>query len=490
MRQRTRHRVTRGMFPVLSGVFVLAGVGVLIAGCGRVPSYDEAIVIALGDPSNEGGFKRMAGKFQDSVKPVRVELQGAQNYEQWLAIQFIGGKPPAILNIMAPLSWLYGAHENRLEAFDPHLDRINPMTGERWRDQFLPGVLDVCRASDGRIYVIPFDVVKVAFYYNKNIFAALNLEPPNTWSEFMEVCRIIDEESERVFGYRVTPCAVGNSQPSGVVIWNMGTFCDSLFRPRIPDLDMPKPDPEHEGQFLEPDGFIDEEELTRGYHLGIIDPMGPEFESMWRLFKDWSKYWMPGFNGLGDADVRPLFLQQRAAMAMDGSWWCKTLPKNLEDLGPGKEFEFGVFPLPPVYEDYPHFNHPFGSLGAVGNGLAVTNTYDRQTVEDAVSVVRFFSTPPILLEASATLNLPTVRGYDLPERYEGFRPLIDGTYPFLKFVERWFPDALSGDLWFREFQRYLDGRLTLDQYRERTAAIIREGIDRAVIQNNYDTSRW
>jgi ABC-type glycerol-3-phosphate transport system substrate-binding protein len=473
-------------------VFLVPGIILPLAGCGRrVPSYDEAIVIALGDPSNEAAFKRMAARFKGAHKPIRVELQGAQDYTQWLAIQFIGGKPPPILNIMAPLSWLYGAHEQTLVAFDPYLEQLNPLTGEPWGDQFLPGVLDVCRAPDGRIYVIPFDVVKVAFFYNKSIFRALELEPPATWAEFMDVCRSVDERSEGVLGYHVTPCAVGNSQPSGVVVWNLGTFCDSLFRPKIPELDTRKPDPENPRRSLEPDGFIDEEELTRGYKLGIIDPMGAEFVSVWRLFKDWSQFWVPDFNGMNDMDVRPKFLQQRAAMAMDGSWWCKTLPMDLENLGPGKEFDFGVFPLPPVTdESYPHFHHPFGSLGAVGNGLAVTNVYDQRTVDDSVALVRFFSTPPILLEASQTLNLPTVKGYDLPERYEGFRPLIDGTFPFLKFVERWFPDAQSQDLWFREFQRYLDDRISLDEYRRRTDAITKEGVERAIIQNNYDTSRW
>jgi len=481
---------SRGLI-VVGAIGMGALVAFVVAGTGNVPSYDEAIVIALGDPSNEEAFKRMAAGYEGAEKPIRIELQGAQNYEQWLAIQFIGGKPPAILNIMAPLSWLYGAHENRLVAFDPYLDAVNPMTGQPWRDQFLPGVLDVCKASDGRIYVIPFDVVKVAFFYNKSIFEALDLGIPTRWSQFMEVCREIDERSEDVVGYHVTPCAVGNSQPSGVVLWNLGTFCDSLFRPKIPELDTRKPDPEHPGKFLEPDGFIDEEELTRGYKLRIIDPMGPEFVSVWRLFKDWSKYWVPDFNGMSDMDVRPKFLQQRAAMAMDGSWWCKTLPDDLNDLGPGREFDYGVFPLPPVFdESYPYFHHPFGSLGSVGNGLSVTSVYDRRTIDDSVGLVRYFSTPPVLLEASATLNLPTVKGYELPPRYEGFRPLIDGTFPFLKFVERWFPDAQAQDLWFREFQRYLDDRLTLDEYRKRVNEIVMEGVERAIVQNNYDTSRW
>lgn len=462
-----------------------------LAGCGsRVPSYENAIVMVVGDPSVEAPYKRMAAGFQGAHKPVRVELQCAQDYAQWLAIQFIGRKPPAVVTTGTELAALYGAHERQLVAFDPYLDRANPLTGRPWRDQFVPGVLDVCRAPDGRIYVIPFDVVKVAFFYNRDMFEALDLAVPRTWAEFMEVCRQIQDRSEAVLGYRVTPMAVGNSMPSGVVLWNLGTFCDSLFRPKVAELDTEKFD-RLTGETTPPDGFIDREELTRGYHLGLIDPLGPEFVSLWRLFKDWSRYWVRDFNALGDMDVRPLFLRQRCAIAMDGSWWAKTLPRDLNNVTPDKQFEFGVFPLPPVTEEsYPHFHQPFGALGAVGNGFSVTNFYDEQTTEDAVALVRYCSTPPVILEASAKLNLPTVKGYPLPERYEGFRPLIDGTYPFLQFVESWFPDPQSQDEWFKLFQQYLGDRLTLDEYRHAVAEAIARGVERAIVQYRYDVGRW
>lgn len=475
---------------VAIGALCLAGVA-LLASCGRVPSYENALVLVVGDPSVEASFRRMVASFDGATRPVRVELQSAQDYHQWMTLQFIGRRPPSILSAGAEISWRFGAHEDALVALDPYLDRENPLTGKPWREQFVPGVLDVCRAPDGRIYVIPFDVVKVAFFYNKRIFAALDLTPPTTWAEFMAVCQRIQDHGEAALGYPVTPLAVGNSVPSGVVMWNLATFCDSLFRPLIPRLDTRKPDKENPGRTLDPDGFIDQEELTRGYKLGLIDPRGPEFDSLWRLYKDWTRYWVKDFNAMRDEDTRPLFYQQRCAIAMDGSWWAKQLPLDLADLPAEKRFEFGVFPLPPVTdESYPHFNHPFGSLGSVGNGLAVANAYGQQAIEEAVALVRHCSTPPVLLEASAALNLPTVKDIELPERYAGFRPLIDGTFPFLRFVENWFPDARASDEWFKLFQGYLGGRLDLETYREQTARVIEQGVERAIVNNKYDTARW
>lgn len=55
---------------------------------------------------------------------------------------------------------------------------------------------------DGKVYGIPLDTMANVVFYNKDIFEELNLEVPETYSEFIDVCKALDEA-----GYAA--CAAG-----------------------------------------------------------------------------------------------------------------------------------------------------------------------------------------------------------------------------------------------------------------------------------------
>jgi len=54
-------------------------------------------------------------------------------------------------------------------------------------------------SADGTIYAIPFVGVTHGVYYNKGIFRKHGLNPPETWDQFINVCRTLKEKGETVF---------------------------------------------------------------------------------------------------------------------------------------------------------------------------------------------------------------------------------------------------------------------------------------------------
>ena len=135
----------------------------------------------------------------------------------------------------------------KLVCLDPLLDRPNPYTGQRWRDMYFQARLDSVRDAHGKLYIAPLNQVKTAIFYNKAVFAACGLEPPDTFEQLMDLSRILRQN-----GY--VPLGVGNVAMSELVAWCSSVFFDSVYRDEIPELDV-----------LRPDGRVDGEEVLRGY---------------------------------------------------------------------------------------------------------------------------------------------------------------------------------------------------------------------------------
>ena len=70
---------------------------------------------------------------------------------------------------------------------EPALDHEEPLS-----DVILPGTLDMF-ALDGEIYLLPYMYNTVQFWYDKRVFAELELEVPATWDELMLICDALNE---------------------------------------------------------------------------------------------------------------------------------------------------------------------------------------------------------------------------------------------------------------------------------------------------------
>jgi len=290
--------------------------------CGRVGEGKTVVRMTIWGTDAEEPLKELAREYE-TLHPdrhIEIELQTGQSYDIWMTIQLISGNPPQIMQSQWYWSWTFG-HKGKLLQVDPILERVNPYTGKRWIDQFYKARLDSVRDPQGRLFIIPHDQVKTAMFYNKNIFRKLNLTPPKTWHEFMQLCQRIEDA-----GY--IPIGVAGVSTTGIIEWNVNVFFDSVYRDEVSQLDV-----------LHPDGFVDLEETIRGYRKGIINPLDEQYKEIWRIFKSWSCYWQKGFVSASETDVSRLFLDSRCVMVMDGVWRVKYLKLDIEDLPKEKQFE-------------------------------------------------------------------------------------------------------------------------------------------------------
>lgn len=75
------------------------------------------------------------------------------------------------------------------------------------------GVSDDIKESftvDGKIYAVPYSIIYNTIIYNKNVFSQYNLEVPETFDEFLNVCQTLKDNG-------VTPIALKNDSWAGFI---------------------------------------------------------------------------------------------------------------------------------------------------------------------------------------------------------------------------------------------------------------------------------
>jgi ABC-type glycerol-3-phosphate transport system substrate-binding protein len=403
-----------------------------------------------------------------------LDLQPGREYDMWMRVQILGRRPPPVMQAQWGELTQYIRNDRLLWA-DPLLDEVNPYTGEVWRSMYYQGRLNSVRDPRGRLFIIPLNQVKTAVFYNKNIFQECGIEPPRTFAELLEISETLKKK-----GY--VPMGVGNVQMAELVAWNTSVFFDSVYRDEIPLVDV-----------LHPDGNVDAEEIMRGYMKGIIDPEDEQYQEIWRIFKLWSTTWNPDFNGVHGDVVRRLFLDSKVVMLLTGCWMVQHLRLDINDLAPEKQFEFGVLPLPNVTEETSrYFHQPLGSIGSVGVGFVLPADADENQREAGIDWLRFLTIPESVevLQKESSM-LPCIHGVDLSPEMEGFFPLMDGTFPDLRYQEGYmFPDSEAADRWFRDFQLYLEGNMDLEELTRRWKPECLEGVERLIELEGFDPATW
>ncbi|MFN8493305.1 MAG: ABC transporter substrate-binding protein [Caldilineaceae bacterium] len=72
----------------------------------------------------------------------------------------------------------------------------------------IPASIQKASVHDGKQYYLPTGFGWEAIYYNKQIFAKYNLQPPKTWEEFLKLCDTLLSHGE-------TPLAISGSEYTG-----------------------------------------------------------------------------------------------------------------------------------------------------------------------------------------------------------------------------------------------------------------------------------
>ncbi|UYZ13237.1 extracellular solute-binding protein [Brevibacillus sp. WF146] len=157
--------------------------------------------------------------------------------------------------------------------------------------------LDAARGSDHKVYGVPLSINSAVIFYNKKLFADNGLQPPQTWDEFLQVCRALQQKGiipiaqsgKAAYLLSITHSVIGISAYGG------GDFVDKMVK--------------GETTFKDP-AFLDS--------IKKMQELAPFFP--------------PDFVGIDDKDAQALFYTGKAAMYINGSYRLETFEKQNPDM--------------------------------------------------------------------------------------------------------------------------------------------------------------
>ncbi len=169
-----------------------------------------------------------------------------------------------------------------------------------------PTALDAVRSREnGQVYGVPFAIQVLQMYYNKAIFAELELEVPTTWDEFIAVNEAIADA-----GY--IPMAL-----TGKDAWMLPIFHSVIGA-----------------------GTYGGNAFVEGILEGETSFENPAFVDSLQAVKDVQPFLPPDVTAVSYSDSQNLFVNELAAMFPGGSW------EGAFFLDQNPELDLGVFAVP------------------------------------------------------------------------------------------------------------------------------------------------
>ncbi len=161
-------------------------------------------------------------------------------------------------------------------------------------------------------------------------------------------------------------------------------------------------------------GSLSEMEYTHGVLKGIFKATDPRVGEYFRIMKEWSQYWEPGYAAPPElvAETAAEFLKGNVAMTTVGSWRIATILNY-----PNRGFEFGTFFMPPIDKDFSTFatGEPIRRHG--GNGqpagaqlvpayIATQTQKDPDKFAAALDLLQYVSAPKSIEFYCSQLLIP------------------------------------------------------------------------------------
>ncbi|MBW4839490.1 MAG: extracellular solute-binding protein, partial [Paenibacillaceae bacterium] len=217
------------------------------------------------------------------------------------------------------------------------------------KDQFVPGATDAY-AVQGRTYGLPIELNISPIYYNKAIFEKYHLEVPQTYDQFLDVIRTLNDNG-------VTPIALGNRDRWTGSMWYM-YLADRLGGPETLKKAI-----DRSGTFEDPALIQAAAEIQK-----LVD----------------MNAFIKGFNGLSNEEGKSVFLNEQAAMFLAGTWEVPNFTSN-PDVPQNFKQNVGFFKFPTFAGGKGDIN---SWVGGPGVGLFVAE--NSKIKDEAKKFVEYF----------------------------------------------------------------------------------------------------
>lgn len=290
--------------------------GWLFLGGASLAQARETVSITLMFSSGDqrGVFNRQARLFEKENPDIEVVIRDKEqeyykiNMEKWLA-----AKDP-----QSDILYWFGGTKLRWFVAKGWIEPVTDLWRRQGYDKTFTRAAKLAVSTEDQVYGLPVSYYQWGFYYRKSIFRQLNLEPPKTWGEFIELGAVLK-------GKGITPVALGSSDR-----WPVAGWFDYL------DLRV--------------NGLAFHKRLMDG-KVPYTDPRVKEVFRYWRQLID-EKFFLDSHARLDWRGALPYLYRGKAGMVFMGNFLVPQLPEGIrEDIG---FFRFPqIKPGLPNYEDAP-----------------------------------------------------------------------------------------------------------------------------------------
>lgn len=289
------------------------------------------------------------------------------------------------------------------------------MNQDGFVDRFLPAGIAQATYQD-KIWAVPVENIAVAmFFYNKEVFAANNIEIPTTIAELEAVAETLKANG-------VIPFSLANKTK-----WT-GSMYYMYLVDRIGGADVfaNAANRQNNGTFLD-----------------------PAFTRAGTIIQDWVNrdFFNEGFNGLDEdsGQSRALLYAGRAAMTLMGSWIVSTINSENPDFLPN----LGVFPFP-IYEGGK--GDPSGVVGTVGDNF-YSVAASSKSVEGSFAAIQSLLDEQSVIDRIAAGKIPPLVGVQVAD-------------PMMQNVLNLVNQAKTTQLWYDQYLPPIMGDLHKDTSQE------------------------
>lgn len=303
------------------------------------------IMFAGGDQSWKKAVNDVADKFMEANDDIELKLEpsGSGVYDDFLKTKDAVGEFGDVVELKSTKT--YAQSGKIIELPESITSKIET-----------PIVID------DKVYGVPTVVNTQGIIYNKKIFDELNLEEPENYAEFLEICQKIKDSG-------VDPLVVGASD-----LWHMGFWVNGFFRNDVVNTN---PD------FLK--------QRTEGKVSWTDAEPTKMMEDTKELFD--KGYVQDGFMSTADSQTAAILTSGTAAMLFSGPWMFSQLEEADAD------YEYGFFFLPNEDGELNVFSDN-GSAWSISEECAA----DEKKYEAAQKFLEFFYSKDVYTEAVQTMN--------------------------------------------------------------------------------------
>jgi ABC-type glycerol-3-phosphate transport system substrate-binding protein len=365
---------------------------------------------------------------------IKYFLQPPQTWAQTLQTQFSGGAGPDVFFIWGNTNqdWWNSDLKFSLDI----TDEINKDTkGWGVRDEIRKSL----RGNDGeRDFQIALRLETAGIWFNQEAFKKAGITPPAQtpkiqkieWATFMDWCKAL--------------------KGAGYIPLSTTAF-RSFIHPTILEYDRTF------AKWVEI--YVADSKLRYGEL--------PEVKEAWQAWIDLYKtgYLPDGMFGLGVPEQRALWVQQKAAMTLDGHWMWRDFGQKTKEAG----FTYGILPPPTAVPNGP-FPHAIAALDSFAANRAT------KLKDESVAFLKFLAAPATqewMTENWRNISVSPGVAYKEPETAT-FAQMLEKNLMFKSLASAFGNEVQT--TWDAQVEPVSTGKITVDQ----ALAAIQKKIDEAV----------